>query len=80
MPVSGLIVFTDKTWFPKAQLDGVTTLSASGAIVAVAGAGISADYRRAWDYITAQARTDRASQRAHLSEVRNRKRARGRLL
>jgi hypothetical protein len=72
VPVTGLVVFTNRARFPKGQPDGVTTIAAlPRALVPLAGATISADYRSAWSTILAQARTDREARRAHLDGVRH---------
>lgn len=71
VPVTGLVVFIDRARFPKGEPNGVTTLSAlSRALAPVAHEAVSTDYRRAWDAVLAQARTDREARRAHLDSVR----------
>jgi hypothetical protein len=77
VPVSGLVVFANRAQFPKGQPSGVVMLSD---LRRMAGQDVGADvpqtYRQAWEAVVAQSRTDRAARKAHLSGVRQRKRAR----
>ena len=77
VPVSGLVVFTNRGRFPKGQPSGVVMLSDLRPVV---GQDVDADvpqtYRHAWDAVVAQSRTDRATRKAHLIGVRRRQRVR----
>jgi hypothetical protein len=74
VPVAGLVVFTDRARFPKGLPSGVTKLSGlSRRLSPVAGASIPADYRRAWDAVLGQARTDGDARREQLDMARLRK-------
>ena len=75
VPVSGLVVFTNRARFPKGQPSGVVVLSDLRRVVGQgAGAEVPPTYRQAWEAVVAQSRTDRATREAHLSGVRQRRR------
>ncbi len=77
VPVSRLVVFTNRARFPKGRPAGVLLLSDLHRLLAQdAGASVPKTYRQAWESVVAQSMSDRAARRAHLSGVRQRKRAR----
>lgn len=77
VPVSGLVVFTNRARFPKGRPTGVLLLSELRRVFRQdAGAGVPQSYRQAWESVVAHSRTDRAARKAHLRGVRERKRAR----
>ncbi len=77
VPVSGLVVFTNRARFPKGRPAGVVSLSGLRRVFGQdAGAGVPQRYREAWESVVAQSRTDRTARKAHLRGVRESKRAR----
>ena len=74
VPVSGLVVFMDRVQFPKGIPEGVTKLRMlQWTLAPVAGATISAEYRRAWKAVLAEVLTDDISRRAQRVVARHRK-------
>lgn len=74
-PVAGLVVFTDRSRFPKGLSPGVTTLSLlTQTLPLTTGESIGAAQRSDWETVMSQVLTDRLSRDAHLVIARRRKR------
>ncbi len=74
-PVAGLVVFTDRAWFPKGLPQGVITLSLLRQALPLANThSIRAEQRAAWETVMSQVLTDRLSRDAHLVIAQRRER------
>ena len=74
VPVSGLVVFTDRAQFPNGLREGATTLSQLPLALPLTSAeSICIGHRDAWDVVLSHVLTDRLSRQAHLVLARRRK-------